>query len=73
MKDTAGEIPERGRSARRPQKKYPERSPCVRGNVAVLDGDTMRELDRFHVGMVHGGPKFDRAYRTVVESILPGG
>ena len=29
------------------------------GAVVVLDGDTLDELDRFPVGRVHGGPKFD--------------
>ena len=35
------------------------------GTVAVLDGDTLDELDRFAVGRVHGGPKFDAALRRV--------
>jgi cytochrome c553 len=43
-----------------------------RGNVAVLDGDTLRELDRFQVGRVHGGPKFDVAYRSVVAATRDG-
>lgn len=30
------------------------------GSVVVLDGDTMVELDRFAVGRIHGGIKFDR-------------
>ncbi|MBW1842809.1 MAG: c-type cytochrome [Deltaproteobacteria bacterium] len=30
------------------------------GGVSVLDGASMRELDRFTVGRVHGGIKFDR-------------
>jgi mono/diheme cytochrome c family protein len=30
------------------------------GSVSVLDGVSMRELDRFVVGRVHGGIKFDR-------------
>jgi mono/diheme cytochrome c family protein len=30
------------------------------GSVSVLDGSNMRELDRFAVGRVHGGIKFDR-------------
>ncbi len=30
------------------------------GSVSVLDGGSMRELDRFAVGRVHGGIKFDR-------------
>jgi hypothetical protein len=36
------------------------------GDVSVLDGDSMREVDRFEVGRVHGGPKFDRGYRKVI-------
>jgi hypothetical protein len=30
------------------------------GSVVVLDGDTLTELDRFSVGRIHGGIKFDR-------------
>ncbi|MBW2232201.1 MAG: c-type cytochrome [Deltaproteobacteria bacterium] len=30
------------------------------GSVVVLDGDRMQELDRFPVGRIHGGIKFDR-------------
>jgi hypothetical protein len=30
------------------------------GSVVVLDGDRMVELDRFAVGRIHGGIKFDR-------------
>lgn len=30
------------------------------GQVVVLDGDHMSELDRFFVGRIHGGIKFDR-------------
>ncbi len=29
------------------------------GSVAVLDGDSLEELDRFFVGKIHGGIKFD--------------
>lgn len=36
------------------------------GQVVVLDGDTMRELDRFDVGRIHGGVKFDLGYRRAV-------
>jgi len=35
------------------------------GSVSVLDGDSLAELDRFAVGRVHGGLKFDLALRTV--------
>jgi mono/diheme cytochrome c family protein len=31
------------------------------GSVVVLEGETMTELDRFGVGRIHGGIKFDRA------------
>jgi len=30
------------------------------GSVVVLEGETMTELDRFGVGRIHGGIKFDR-------------
>ena len=30
------------------------------GNVVVLEGETLTELDRFEVGRIHGGIKFDR-------------
>jgi len=36
------------------------------GSVVVLAGDPMRELDRFHVGRIHGGIKFDRALHQAV-------
>ncbi|MBW2282160.1 MAG: c-type cytochrome [Deltaproteobacteria bacterium] len=35
------------------------------GSVVVLNGDTLREIDRFETGRIHGGPKFDRAIRRV--------
>jgi len=35
------------------------------GSISVLDGGTLTELDRFVVGRVHGGLKFDLALRTV--------
>lgn len=35
------------------------------GSLAVLDGEGFRELDRFVVGPIHGGPKFDRDLRKV--------
>ncbi len=35
------------------------------GAVVVLDGDELTELDRFPVGRVHGGPKFDAALSRV--------
>jgi hypothetical protein len=42
------------------------------GSVALLDGDTFRELDRFPVGRVHGGLKFDRAWRSLFASTREG-
>jgi mono/diheme cytochrome c family protein len=42
------------------------------GSISVLDGDSLRELDRFHVGAIHGGPKFDRAYRKFVAATRDG-
>jgi hypothetical protein len=43
-----------------------------RGSVSVLDGDSLRELDRFAVGRIHGGPKFDRTWRRVFASTRDG-
>ena len=42
------------------------------GSVSVLDGDSMRELDRFPVGRIHGGLKFDRAFRSVLAATRDG-
>jgi hypothetical protein len=36
------------------------------GSVVVLDGDSMKELDRFPVGRIHGGIKFDRDYHQAL-------
>jgi mono/diheme cytochrome c family protein/DNA-binding beta-propeller fold protein YncE len=36
------------------------------GSISVLDGDSLEELDRFPVGRIHGGPKFDVGYRGFV-------
>ncbi len=33
--------------------------------VVVLNGQSMEELDRFDVGKIHGGPKFDGRYENV--------
>jgi mono/diheme cytochrome c family protein len=35
------------------------------GSISVLDGRTFDEVDRFPVGRVHGGPKFDLDLRRV--------
>ena len=35
------------------------------GSISVLDGDRLSELDRFTVGRIHGGPKFDRDLHRV--------
>ncbi|MCP5055436.1 MAG: hypothetical protein GY937_01795 [bacterium] len=35
------------------------------GSISVLDGDRLSELDRFPVGRIHGGPKFDRDLHRV--------
>jgi WD40 repeat protein len=35
-------------------------------SISVLDGDSLRELDRFEVGRIHGGLKFDRDLRKVL-------
>ncbi len=42
------------------------------GSVSVLDGSDMRELDRFMVGRVHGGIKFDRALRQALVATRDG-
>jgi len=36
------------------------------GGVSVLDGDRMREVDRFAVGRIHGGIKFDVGLRRAL-------
>jgi len=36
------------------------------GQVVVLDGDQMKELDRFPVGRIHGGIKFDRGFHQAL-------
>lgn len=35
------------------------------GSVAVFDGNTMEQLDKYPVGRIHGGTKFDQTYQTV--------
>lgn len=42
------------------------------GRIVVLDGDSLRELDRFDVGRIHGGPKFDSALTKVVAATRDG-
>lgn len=42
------------------------------GRIAVLDGDSLRELDRFDAGKVHGGPKFDAAFTKFVATTRDG-
>jgi hypothetical protein len=42
------------------------------GSVSVLDGDSMTELDRFEVGRIHGGLKFDRELRKTLASTRDG-
>ncbi len=42
------------------------------GRIAVLDGDSLRELDRFDAGKIHGGPKFDSAFTKVVAATRDG-
>lgn len=41
-------------------------------SISVLDGDSFRELDRFPVGDVHGGLKFDQSIRSVFASTRDG-
>jgi len=35
------------------------------GSIAVFDGDSMQQVDKFQVGRIHGGPKFDQTYQNV--------
>ena len=42
------------------------------GSVSVLDGGSMRELDRFAVGRVHGGIKFDRGLHQALVATRDG-
>jgi mono/diheme cytochrome c family protein len=42
------------------------------GSVVVLDGDRMTELDRFEVGRIHGGLKFDAGLRKALASTRDG-
>jgi len=41
-------------------------------SVSVLDGGSMRELDRFAVGRVHGGIKFDRGLHQALVATRDG-
>jgi mono/diheme cytochrome c family protein/DNA-binding beta-propeller fold protein YncE len=36
------------------------------GSVSVLDGDSLEELDRFFVGRIHGGIKFDHDFHRAL-------
>jgi len=42
------------------------------GSVSVLDGSSMRELDRFEVGRIHGGIKFDRGLHQALVATRDG-
>ena len=42
------------------------------GSVSVLDGRSLTELDRFPVGRIHGGLKFDLGYRRTYASTRDG-
>jgi len=42
------------------------------GSVSVLDGSSMRELDRFEVGRIHGGIKFDRGLHEALVATRDG-
>ncbi len=42
------------------------------GEVVVLDGTDLEEAARFHVGRIHGGPKFTADYGTVLASTRDG-
>jgi hypothetical protein len=41
-------------------------------SVSVVDGDSLIELDRYPVGRIHGGLKFDRRFRRVFASTRDG-
>jgi mono/diheme cytochrome c family protein len=41
-------------------------------SVSVLEGSSMRELDRFEVGEVHGGIKFDQGLRQALVATRDG-
>jgi hypothetical protein len=41
-------------------------------SVSVLDGDDLVELDRYPVGRIHGGLKFDRRFRKALASTRDG-
>jgi len=41
-------------------------------SVSVLDGDQMLELDRYYVGQLHGGLKFDRRFHKVFAATRDG-
>jgi WD40 repeat protein len=43
-----------------------------RASISVLDGDSLLELDRFEVGRIHGGLKFDRDLRKVLAATRDG-
>lgn len=34
-------------------------------SISMLNGETLMEIDRFEVGRIHGGPKFDRDYTRI--------
>lgn len=42
------------------------------GSISILDGRSLEELDRFFVGPIHGGPKFDQHLRKVFASTRDG-
>ena len=42
------------------------------GSVSVLDGSSMRELDRFAVGRIHGGIKFDQGLHQALVATRDG-
>ncbi len=42
------------------------------GSISVLDGDSFQELDRFEVGSVHGGIKFDRGLHRALAATRDG-
>ena len=42
------------------------------GSIAVLDGKTRRQMHKFTVGRIHGGPKFSQDYALVFAATRDG-
>lgn len=42
------------------------------GSIVVLQGDNLRQLDKFSVGRIHGGPKFNQDHSLVFAATRDG-